>query len=98
MKHQFNGTPYQLQSLATGKLFNNQGWTLDAPEEVNPTLIRAIYEQKAFKLEPNEGIYKFANWLPIQRILEGSSAPVTFKSEKLGSYLGLTNLFITFSG
>lgn len=98
MKHQFNGTPYQLQSIATGKLLNDQGWTLDAPDEINPTLIRAIYAQKMFKLEPNEGIYKFANWLPIQRILKGSSAPVTFKSEKLGSYLGLKNLFITFSG
>ncbi len=98
MKHQFNGTPYQLQSLATGKLFNDQGWTLDAPEELAPTLIRAIYNQKTFMLEPNEGVYTFSNWLPIQRILKGSSAPITFKSEKLGPYLGLKNLYITFSG
>ena len=44
------------------------------------------------------GIYKFADWLPVVRMLEGSSAPVTYKSEGLAKELGLKNLFITFSG
>jgi cysteate synthase len=98
MKHQFSGTPYKLQSIASGKNFNDEGWTLDAPGELAPTLIRALYSETKFKLEDNEGIYKFANWLPIQRVLSGSSAPVTYKSDKLGPFLGLKNLYITFSG
>lgn len=43
-------------------------------------------------------MYKFADWLPISRMLEGSGAPVTYKSKGLAKELGLTNLYITFNG
>jgi len=46
MSKHFNKTNYQLQSFTTGKIFNDQGWTLDAPQEEKPTLIRALYEKK----------------------------------------------------
>ena len=36
--------------------------------------------------------------MPVCRILKGSSAPVTYKSEGLAAELGLKNLWITFSG
>jgi cysteate synthase len=62
-------------------------------------LIRALYKNKQLNVKDNcYGIYKFADWLPIQRMLEGSSAPLTYKSEKLAKKLGLNNLYITFSG
>ncbi len=86
-------------SVRTGKCFNDEGWTLDAPNETEPTLIRAIYEKKQLKVRDNSfGIYKFADWLPVGRMLKGSSAPVTYKSEGLAKALGLENLWITFSG
>ena len=44
------------------------------------------------------GFYKFADWLPVKRMLKGSSAPVTYRSEGLAGYLGLKNLYITFNG
>jgi len=62
-------------------------------------LIRAIYEKKHLEVKDDSyGIYKFADWLPVCRILKGSSAPVTYKSEGLAKKLGLENLWITFSG
>jgi cysteate synthase len=36
--------------------------------------------------------------MPIRRRLDGSSAPVTYKSEGLAKQLGLSRLYITFSG
>ena len=36
--------------------------------------------------------------MPVKRILKKSSAPVTYKSKGLASFLGLENLYITFSG
>jgi hypothetical protein len=42
MNNTFAKTRYRLQSVKTGKLFDDSGWTLDAPEEKEPTLIRAI--------------------------------------------------------
>lgn len=93
------GTNYKLQSINTGNQFEDAGWTLDAPNEDAPSLIRAIYEKKQIEFkDDSHGIYKFSDWLPIQKSLDSSSAPVTYKSEGLAKELGLTNLYITFSG
>lgn len=99
MSVQISPTRYQLQSVATQHIFDDTGWLLDAPGENKPGLIRALYEKKQLELRGKDyGIYTFANWLPIQRMLKGSFAPITYKSKGLGNYLGLTNLHITFSG
>jgi cysteate synthase len=95
----FEATEYTLQSLVTGELFNDTGWMLDAPNQSQPGLIRAVYKHK--QINPKDtayGIYRFADWLPVNRMLQGSSAPVTYKSTGLASLLGLKNLYITFSG
>ncbi len=92
-------TEYTLQSLVTGETFKDTGWMLDAPGQTKPGLIRAIYKQN--QMNPKDtsfGIYRFADWLPVNRMLQGSSAPVTYKSSGLAAWLGLKNLFITFSG
>lgn len=90
---------YRLQSMATGKVFDDTGWLLSAPGEDTPGLVRAIYGTKQLELrDEHYGLFIFADWLPIIRILEGSSPPVTYKSEVLAKFLGLSNLFITFSG
>lgn len=95
----FKGTKYILKSFKTGNEFIDQGWTLDAPNEKEPTLIRTIYEKKQLELgEPSQGFYQFSDWLPIHRTLDGSAAPVTYKSQGFAKALGLTNLYITFSG
>ncbi len=95
----FDGTRYFLQSIKSGQTFADSGWTLDAPGESEPTLIRAIYEHRQLTLQPQlPGLYQFAQWLPIQRLLEGSSSPITYKSEHLANMLNLHQLWITFSG
>ncbi len=92
-------TQYLLQSLVSGKIFEDTGWLLNAPGEEKPGLIRAIYNDKQLKVKDHSsGLYRFANWLPIRRTLKGSSAPLTYRSEYLALELGLTNLFITFNG
>ncbi|MEI6576693.1 MAG: cysteate synthase [Bacteroidota bacterium] len=92
-------TTYQLKSLFSGKEFDDTGWLLEATGEERPSLIRAIYPQKQLHVKVDSlGLYKFSDWLPIQRILKGSSAPVTYKSEGFAAHLGLKNLYITFSG
>lgn len=99
MSKEFTPTNYKLQSVKTGKVFDDEGWTLEAPGETEPTLIRAIYEKTQIEVKDNSwGLYKFADWLPIGRTLKGSSAPITYKSKGLAAELGLENLWITFSG
>lgn len=99
MINDFKGTTYNLKSFKTGNEFSDKGWTLNAPNESVPTLIRAIYEKKQLNLgDKSQGFYQFSDWLPIRKTLEGSAAPITYKSEGLANALGLTNLYITFSG
>ena len=92
-------TSYKLENCATGRVFEDQGWTLADPQHNEPALVRAVYEKKQIEFKDNSyGIYKFADWMPVLGMLEGSCAPVTYKSEALAAELGLENLYITFSG
>lgn len=95
----FKPTKYTLQCIATGREFDDTGWILDDPECKTPSLVRANYASKQLNLKSDDyGFYKFCDWLPVKRILNGSSAPVTYKSEALAKHLGLSNLWITLNG
>jgi len=89
---------YVLQSPLTGKIYEDTNWILEAPGEAEPSLLKTIYSKKQLEIREELGFYRFADWLPVHRFLEGSSAPVTYKSEGLSRYLGLENLYVTFSG
>ena len=95
---EFNGK-YLLQSPITGEMFEDQDWLLEAPMEKQSHLLRTVFRNKQLEVDTEDmGIYRFASWLPILRILAGSFAPVTYRSTALARHLGLRNLFITFSG
>ncbi|MDE5708274.1 MAG: cysteate synthase [Alistipes sp.] len=95
----FVPTSYTLECVATGREFEDEGWTLEDRACKTPSLVRARYAKKQIEVRSDEcGLYKFADWLPVKRMLKGSSAPVTYKSKGLGKHLGLENLWITFNG
>lgn len=95
----FKPTEYTLKTIATGREFEDAGWTLSDSECKEPSLVRAVYKTKQFTPRNDlKGLYRYAEWLPINHTLKNSAAPVTFKSEGLSKVLGMDNLFITFSG
>ncbi len=99
MSQKFEATKYILESVDTAEQFEDTGWLLDAPNAKKPSLIRARYSKNQIDLKGDSyGLYKFADWLPVNKMLGGSSAPVTYKSKGLAKHLGLPNLYITFSG
>lgn len=84
---EFNPTNYQLMNVSSSNLFEDENWTLDDPQSATPSLIRAVYEQQRFVPRDDlKGIYRYANWLPIKRVLEDSCAPVTYKSRYLAEF------------
>ena len=92
-------TKYRLQSLVSGNYFEDRDWLLEASVEEKPSLLQSVYERRQIEVkEDNFGLYKFSDWMPVRRMLEGSSSPVTYQSEGLARHLGQNNLFITFSG
>ena len=95
----FKPTKYKLVNVGTGRVFEDEGWTIADPEATSPSLVRAVYENTKFTpREDLKGLYRYAEWLPIVRTLRHSLAPVTYKSKGLASVLGMENLYITFSG
>lgn len=94
-----NPTSYKLKNVATGRLFEDTGWMMADPESAVPSLVRAEYQKREIEIkEDSYGLYKFADWLPINKMLKGSFAPATYKSQGLAAHLGLENLYITFNG
>ena len=95
----FKPTKYTLICCSTGHRFNDEGWSLADPQCNCPSLVRAEYEKKQYNPRTElDGFYRFADWLPIRRTLNGSCPPITYKSKALAEVLGLSNLYITFSG
>lgn len=99
MNQKFQPANYKLQSVETGKIFDDKGWTLESETNGKCSLIRAVYDKKQIEVKDDSfGLYKFSDWMPVHRMLQGSSSPVTYKSKGLAEKLGLNNLWITFNG
>ena len=96
----FRATKYQLQTVATGRVFDDEGWTLDDKQCDKPSMVRPMYEKKQLDVKQDKdlGLYRYADWLPIKTLLAHPSEPITYKSEGLAKQLGLKNLYITFNG
>jgi cysteate synthase len=61
-------------------------------------LIRAEYRKKTLDIRSLPGIFRFSDWLPVEGHLQSDAGPVTYQSEGLARELGLSHLFIAFSG
>ena len=106
----FTPTVYSLMNVATGRIFPDSGWItgrifpdsgwmLADPESPKPSLVRTVYQKKQIDVKGSDwGFYRFADWLPVHRLLQDSATTVTYRSEGLARHLGLGNLYIAFSG
>ncbi|MDD3043380.1 MAG: cysteate synthase [Methanosarcinaceae archaeon] len=61
-------------------------------------LLRADYVEKHLELRAQPGVGRFHSWLPVQEELRTEAGPITYRSEALAKELGLSNLYIGFSG
>jgi cysteate synthase len=61
--------------------------------------LRAAYKNKNFSTENSlPGLFRYAQWLPVRRILKNAPEPTLYQSTGLSARLGLRNLFILFNG
>ena len=66
--------------------------------ENDDSLLRPDYYEKKLELRDQPGIGRFHSWLPIREELSTEAGPITYKSEALARELGLSKLYIGFSG
>lgn len=86
---------FKLKCLKCGKEYG-QEYRLTC--ENDNSLLRAEYFEKILQLRNQPGIGKFHSWLPVQEELATDAGPITYKSEAFAEELGLSNLYIGFSG
>ena len=80
----FKPTEYQIKSVATGNVCEDSGWLLDFKGEDKPSLIRAIYANRQLEVkEENNGLYCYADWLPIKCQLKCDSNQLLIKASSL---------------
>ncbi|AKB11872.1 cysteate synthase [Methanosarcina thermophila] len=66
--------------------------------ENDDSFLRTEYFEKKLELRNQPGIGRFHSWLPVQEELITDAGPITYKSEAFARELGLSNLYIGFSG
>jgi cysteate synthase len=72
-------------------------YALSCPHD--QSLLRAEYRARQIQPGDAPGIWRFLDWLPVEKAFPGFEAgPVTYKSRGLARELGLENLFISFNG
>ncbi|MFJ6381723.1 cysteate synthase [Kitasatospora sp. NPDC092039] len=77
---------------------SDDGLCLSCPRCGDDTLLRTEYAAQRFTVTPERsGVFRY-DWLPVRREVEGSHRPAVYRSEGLGRALGLTDLWISFSG
>ncbi len=90
---------YILKCLLCGKEYEDDYLRLDCDENHKPSLLRTMYKNSKFSVKKdNPGMFKFVDFLPVERTLDVKGAPVTYKSERSAHHLGLKNLFFIFNG
>lgn len=86
---------FKLKCLKCGREYG-QEYRLTC--ENDDSFLRADYFEKKLELRNQPGIGRFHSWLPIQKEFTTDAGPITYKSEALARELGLSNLYIGFSG
>lgn len=90
---------YTLVCAACGMHQDDDGLILDCPGDHEPALLRTQYNDHRFSPSPDDpGIFRYRRWLPVARIQQNAGRATAYRSERLAAALGLTNLWISFSG
>ncbi|HUX51707.1 MAG TPA: cysteate synthase [Spirochaetia bacterium] len=92
---------YQLRCLGCGTLYSDSeiGFFLNCEHQHEPSLLRSSYSRRTLTVRSAEqGLFRFADWLPVRRTSPNAPGPIVFRSLQLGARIGLDNLFIIFNG
>jgi cysteate synthase len=87
---------YQIQCPGCGRLYPDTG-SNECPDG-HAALQRTVYSEKRLNCADLPGMLRFSDWLPIHHTPAVTAGPVTYRSTVFARELGLSHLYITFSG
>jgi len=62
------------------------------------SLVRSVYSSRRIAFRDFPGIWRYYDWLPVEKISSYEGKSVTYKSSELARELRLKNLYISFNG
>lgn len=87
---------YTLYCVENGEEVEER-YTLSCPNG-HKGLLRARYKAERLTIGPERNVFRFKDWLPVSRTFDCRAGPVTFRSDSLSKELGLSDLWIGFTG
>ncbi|MFI1914794.1 pyridoxal-phosphate dependent enzyme [Nocardia sp. NPDC020380] len=79
-------------------MFADDGVVLECGNCTENSLLRSRYDLGEFRPLPGAGPTRYRNWLPIIRSVPSPNVTTVFPGHELGRALGLSNLWIAFTG
>lgn len=90
---------YDLRCVFCNKSFVDDGIRLECDADHEASLLVTEYTATQFTIHTHEtGIFRYQEWLPVERSLPGTERTITYQSERLNRLLGLPHLWIAFNG
>ncbi len=90
---------YTLRCTLCGVEYKPDPFRLTCDKNHAPSLLRTVYSNKKLEIkEELAGLFRYINWLPVERYLQIEGKPITYESKKLAHHLKLDHLFISFNG
>ncbi|QMU70587.1 cysteate synthase [Streptacidiphilus sp. P02-A3a] len=90
---------YRLVCSVCGRRQADDGLTLGCAGQHEPGLWQTDYQATEFVPDASQsGVFRYRDWLPVRRTLEGTGRTVVHRSERLAAELGLDELWIAFNG
>ena len=95
-----NDRPHHiLRCIHCGAKYSIDPFRLHCESEHEPALLRTEYKAKTLEVKPHlPGLFRYVDWLPVERCLETPGKPITYESKGLAHFLGLDHLYISFNG
>jgi cysteate synthase len=88
---------YVLKCVECGDEFEDR-YTLDCPVPGCTSLVRTHYRKRRLDLLPVPGIFRYADWLPVERPPAIDAGSISYRSETFSREIGLSDLVVVFSG
>lgn len=90
---------HRLRCTACGALYTPDPFRLHCDADHPPALLRSEYQARQLQVQLEQpGLFRYRDWLPVTRAIDGPGKPITYQSEGLAQALGLKNLWISFNG
>ncbi len=90
---------YFLKCTECGAEYDDDKFRLSCDGDHGPALLRSVYTEKKLTIHDDKpGMFRFKDFMPVERTIDVQGAPVTYKSEGLARYLDLEDLYIIFNG